>query len=918
VDAVRRVIWLLLDALSGRASAQPTAPASPEAAATAGSPAAEADPPTDRQISHRREHKPGFELDCEAPPTVRHVGIVFVHGIGSQEAGSTLLEWSSKIIALLLDARSTQEAKGDPVIDVQLDKSASSRFIELRLPEATTRVRGNTVTIPEQHWVMTEAWWAERVRPPAFGEMAEWLGPRGAITRIVTAMLPRNSNSHDPRLRPAVQVHHLEVGREKPRLWDKIQRRWHQFRNPRRPEEKRVDLSKFDGTDVVKEPGDVGYVYTNAPTEKPRRRFPVRVLLLVWNAFKDFVIWVLSLTTKAYFQAISSLVLVVYGALRSVEKILPIGPLKDGALTRPIDRFILEWFGDVYVLLQEPAQAASVRDRLIDAVRDLEWNGCKPVNVVAHSGGAIVSYMTLADEAQKDRIKVDRLITLGEGLNLAWRLLASNDGAVSPDTKLRYDRLYTDVFKVRKHFEWHDFWASQDPAPVGVVSPEVSLVKESPGQIHSHAIWNRLAFREDHGTYWDNDEEFLIPVARLMDANPAQQRVFRDSDEDRKRSLRRRRRLTFLSIWRQLALVAPTAAIITAYAYAADPNAPNFIVTAADKIAELWAMVPGSDLIIKPVEAIRKAVPPPDYTEPWRTLGEAGVWVIAAIIALLTLVSLIAPPERPVPWNDPNKRWYRPFNLFARFLRWVPFIVAALVFAAVVLAAMKFIEHSTSNGLKVGFEVFEVLAIIVGAASIAYVVFHLPWKDAWGVRWMRDGVRLVITIVVMALVAILAITPFIAVLIFDEVGTRVLGIAAVIIAFQLIARIGTWRWAVWDGRERVAVRTHKPPEEKSKAEEPDTPTKDRAPRIVRWIQRKLGYGGPNPYPPLLRIFVQMTLLMTTVFIAFGAVVTNSTDLTLLAGAVAAFTVLLGIAVDVMDSERGRRRDPSAMSGVLTQ
>ena len=60
---------------------------------------------------------------------------------------------------------------------------------------------------------------------------------------------------------------------------------------------------------------------------------------------------------------------------------------------RSIDRFVLEWFGDVYVLLKDPAQAASVRGRLIHAIRDLEKNGCSPVVVVAHSGGAIVSYM---------------------------------------------------------------------------------------------------------------------------------------------------------------------------------------------------------------------------------------------------------------------------------------------------------------------------------------------------------------------------------------------------------------------------------------------------------------------------------------------------------------------------------------------
>jgi hypothetical protein len=63
----------------------------------------------------------------------------------------------------------------------------------------------------------------------------------------------------------------------------------------------------------------------------------------------------------------------------------------------------------------------------------------------------------------------------------------------------------------------------------------------------------------------------------------------------------------------------------------------------------------------------------------------------------------------------------------------------------------------------------------------------------------------------------------------------------------------------------------------------------------------------------------MTLSMTTVVILFVAVVANSSDLTIVAAIVAAFSVLLGVAVDVMDSERGVRRDPGAMAAhPLTQ
>ena len=122
-----------------------------------------------------------------------------------------------------------------------------------------------------------------------------------------------------------------------------------------------------------------------------------------------------------FLQAVSALVLLLYGFLRSIEKLLPIGPLKNGALTRPIDNFLLNWFGDVHVLLGDPAQSASVRARLVDAIWDLEAIQRKPITIVAHSGGAIVTYMTLADPMTAE-LQVDRVVTHGEGANLAWRL----------------------------------------------------------------------------------------------------------------------------------------------------------------------------------------------------------------------------------------------------------------------------------------------------------------------------------------------------------------------------------------------------------------------------------------------------------------------------------------------------------------
>lgn len=807
-----------------------------------------AEPETsDAEKRRRREHVPGFHLDCGAGPDVPHVGIVFVHGIGSQEAGATLLDWGGKITALLLDARAIEGAAGDPVIDCQLDPGPSeSRYIELQLPEATNK---NHELVPEQHWVMTEAWWAQRVRPPAFGEMAEWLGPRGAIRRIVAAMLPRGGGEHDPRLRPSVTVHRLTwraIARRP--IWDILGRR------TRKTEP------------MVEEDAETGSVYGT-----PRSTGVVgldRLASIVKNVGSDIGTLLAKVGVGLYFQAISALLLVLYGALRSVEKVVPIGPLKNGALTRPIDTFVLDWFGDVYVLLGDPAQAASVRGRLIDALNDLHGNNCSSVAIVAHSGGAIVSYMTLADPAQKG-IRVDRLITLGEGLNLAWRLTAGDDGNVDDDTRNRYNRLYRDVFEGRDGLVWHDFWSSQDPAPVGVLKPpdDRTIGKTSLGRIRTHAVWNRLAFREDHGTYWDNDEEFLIPLARLLVANPSGARMFPDTDKDQMYSNRRRRRLSFLSIWRQLAIVAPTTAIVTAFALRVDSAA-----RAGASVAHAWSGLPGSEVISGPVTALRNLNLQDSVIGNF--LAETGVWVVAAILCLLTVVSLLPPPERPVPWYDKDKPWWRPFNLFARFLRFVPWVVALPVLVVVFGAWTRLSTGATDAGSRAGEVALVVFVVTLLIAIVGSVIAGSPKKEPRKAAWLRDGVEMAVTIGVMAVVAVLAVAPIVAIVSFEEVGTIVLGIATVIVAFQIIGRIGVWRWNVWDGRERVAARLQK-----------------------------------DKYPPLLRIFVQMTVLLATVGLAFAAVVQGSTDLAGMALIGVAIAVLLGVAVDVFDAARQERRNP---------
>jgi hypothetical protein len=210
--------------------------------------------------------------------------------------------------------------------------------------------------------------------------------------------------------------------------------------------------------------------------------------------------------------------------LLSAVRLIPYQPLRDSALLKSLDTFLIDWFGDLRVLLTDRAQAASIRSRAIDAIRACRDEGCGTIVVIGHSGGTIVGYTTLADRALEPELPVTRFITLGQAIGIGWRL-GQVDNAIAPDRdpdKLyQGDRLRTPIEEVRAGVEWHDFWSTHDPAPSGgfANAPSISRPSRTKGGTSS-MIFNHMSLLEDHGGYWDNDEEFLLPVARLIDTSP--------------------------------------------------------------------------------------------------------------------------------------------------------------------------------------------------------------------------------------------------------------------------------------------------------------------------------------------------------------------------------------------------------------
>ena len=82
------------------------------------------------------------------------VGVVFVHGIGSQRPGETLLDWSRPLIRVLTEWRIAHGLSPDPVVSGDIDFSGATRpTIELDIPASPAGATGDEPAAA-QRWIL--------------------------------------------------------------------------------------------------------------------------------------------------------------------------------------------------------------------------------------------------------------------------------------------------------------------------------------------------------------------------------------------------------------------------------------------------------------------------------------------------------------------------------------------------------------------------------------------------------------------------------------------------------------------------------------------------------------------------------------------------------------------------------------------
>jgi hypothetical protein len=305
-----------------------------------------------------------FPVPATAPDGATRTGVVFVHGIGTQVERETLFDWARPVIDVLgewrreYDRHSPEQPIGENPVGSASVSDPSNPWIEIDIPAFGRRSR--------EQWLLTEAYWAGDVRPPSFTAAARYLLRRiPAIVRGIAKGYGKRENPRKARLSSLVEEYRNSSD---PTVQDWV------------ADVDRSLRGRWRITDAL---------------DKIFRLAVVRAVLG-------------GIGTTAALAALA-----LYSALHAI----PIGAIQKRVEIAMADTFIIEWFGDLPVILDDQSQSAAIRTRLVERVDWLRRNGCRDIVLVAHSGGTIVAYATLL-RYDHGAFPVTKLVTLGEAIKL--------------------------------------------------------------------------------------------------------------------------------------------------------------------------------------------------------------------------------------------------------------------------------------------------------------------------------------------------------------------------------------------------------------------------------------------------------------------------------------------------------------------
>jgi len=194
--------------------------------------------------------------------------------------------------------------------------------------------------------------------------------------------------------------------------------------------------------------------------------------------------------------------------------------------------------GDLSVYLDDAWEAARIQEVFACRLKTMTEHAADERFVIAHSLGAVVAYEGLL-RAARDRAERApvRFIAVGAALNRAWRMVPPQEAYRLEGPLPGWVRL---TYIAARH----------DPVTLGDLDPSVEWAVNAPESLE---VVNQEDIFSDHTTYWNNAEEVMAPILRIITGGRLNVRL---------REGRRRLRVTVLATLKGVAWLLPAAVFV--------------------------------------------------------------------------------------------------------------------------------------------------------------------------------------------------------------------------------------------------------------------------------------------------------------------------------------------------------------------
>jgi hypothetical protein len=194
--------------------------------------------------------------------------------------------------------------------------------------------------------------------------------------------------------------------------------------------------------------------------------------------------------------------------------------------------------GDLSVYLDDAWEAARIQEVFACRLRAVMEQGADKRFVIAHSMGAVVAYEGLL-RAGRDGLECAPvcLVAVGAALNRARRLVPPEEAYRLKGPLPGWVRL---TYVAARH----------DPVTLGDLDPSVEWAINPPEFLE---VVNQEDIFSDHTTYWNNAEEVMAPILRMISGGRLSVRL---------REGYRRLRVTVLAAFKGLAWLLPAAIFV--------------------------------------------------------------------------------------------------------------------------------------------------------------------------------------------------------------------------------------------------------------------------------------------------------------------------------------------------------------------